>query len=341
MPLVIPIFIPHRGCPHDCLFCNQQKISGGERQSTCSGIPGRQIRETIREWLARSRGKDSVEVAFFGGSFTCLPRAEMELFLDIVQPFIAEGKVHSIRCSTRPDCVDNTVCSLLKDKGVKTVELGVQSLSEPVLRAARRGHTVADSVAAVRLLKYRGFVVGVQLMPGLPGETRSSFLQGVNRVIALQPDFVRLYPALVVKGAGLEPLFAQGRYQPLSLGAATVLTARCYEKFTDNGIPVVRMGLQPSKSLAENVVAGPYHPSFGELVRSRLLLREIKSQLSKLDPGEKLEIVLSHRDLSTAVGIKKMNIRKLDSLGYAGRYAFIVDKLRERGIVDYVVCNES
>ena len=175
-------------------------------------------------------------------------------------------------------------------------------------------------------------------MPGLPGETSGSFLHGIDEVIGLKPDFVRLYPALVVKDSGLEKLYHAGRYRPLSLKKAIALTARCYVKLTEAGIKVVRMGLQPSESLAASVVAGPYHPAFGELVQSRLWLKKMRARLVLLSPRERLLIHISPRDMSAVVGMKKQNTKRLDELGFSGRFTILPDKNMARGSIHYAVC---
>jgi histone acetyltransferase (RNA polymerase elongator complex component) len=180
--------------------------------------------------------------------------------------------------------------------------------------------------------------VGLQLMPGLPGETTGSFLKGIEEVIVLQPDFVRLYPALVVRESGLEKLYHAGSYRPLSLGRAIALTARCFQKLSDAGIKVVRMGLQPSASLEKSVVAGPYHPAFGELVQSRLWLKKIRAQLGLLSTEQKLLIHVSHRDMSAVVGMKKQNTKRLEELGFSGRFTILPDKNMARGNIHYAVC---
>lgn len=332
--LVIPIFIPHRGCPHDCLFCNQQKISGCERDETAQV----EVAGIIDEWLVRKRGCNRVEVAFFGGSFTCLPVEEQTELLSAVQPYIEKGKIDTIRLSTRPDCIDQAVCDVLKEFNVGVVELGAQSLCDKVLQKSLRGHTSEHVRNALRLLKESGIQVGLQLMPGLPGETSASFLRSIDEVNTLKPDFVRLYPALVVKDSGLEKLYRTKQYRPLSLNKAIVLTARCYQKLTEAGIEVVRMGLQPSESLEKSVVAGPYHPAFGELVQSRLWLKKIRARLVLLRPQQKLLIHISHRDMSAVVGMKKQNTNRLEELGYSGRFTILPDKNMARGSIHYAVC---
>ncbi len=334
MTLIIPVFIPHRGCPHDCLFCNQQKISGHDRDNL-DRVP---VAATIEEWLRRKGDRSQVQVAFFGGSFTCLPAEEQVSLLAAVRPYLQEKKVDTIRLSTRPDCIDPAVCRLLKDYNVGVVELGVQSFSDEVLQRSLRGHSVHDVRRAFQLLKEADFQVGLQLMPGLPGETSNSFDHGINEVIALKPDFVRIYPALVVKDSGLEQLYKAQRFRPLSLNKAIAISVRSYQKLTRAGIEVVRMGLQPSESLEKSVVAGPYHPAFGELVHSRLWLKKIRARLALLTPRQKLCIHISHRDMSAVVGMRQQNTKRLEELGFSGRFTILPDKNMARGSIHYAVC---
>jgi len=334
MLLVIPIFIPHRGCPHDCLFCNQQKISGYDRDSSAK-VSASVI---IDQWLERNKSRDKVQVAFFGGSFTCLPEGEQRELLSEAQSYIEDDKVDTIRISTRPDCINPAICDLLKEYNVGVVELGAQSMSDNVLLNSLRGHTSDHVRNALRLLRNFEIQIGLQLMPGLPGETSASFLRGIDEVITLKPDFVRLYPALVVKDSGLEKMHSTQLYRPLSLNKAIALTARCYQKLTEAGIEVVRMGLQPSESLEKSVIAGPYHPAFGELVQTRLWLKKIRAKLVQLGPQQKLQIHVSHRDISAVVGMKKRNTTRLGELGFLGRFKIFPDKNMPRGSIRYVVC---
>jgi len=334
MFLVIPIFIPHKGCPHHCLFCNQQKISGCQ-EAVADRLD---ISEIIDTWLARSPLKKKVQVAFYGGSFTCLPRREQMVMLAVVQPYLAAGKVDCIRLSTRPDCIDPEICQLLREFRVGVVELGVQSFNNDVLAENRRGHNADQCRTAFALLKASGMEVGLQLMPGLPGESTCSFLRGIDEVVRMRPDFVRLYPVLVVKESGLEEQYRQNLYQPQSLNQAIALTVRAYTKLQAAGIKVVRMGLQPSESLSKNFVAGPYHPAFGELVVSRLWLKRIRVRLAQLAPEEKLCLHISNRDHGAVVGMRKSNIRRLEQLGFSGRFTILPDKSMARGSIKYVVC---
>lgn len=334
MFLVIPVFIPHRGCPHQCLFCNQEKISG------CGGAGSDpvDVSAIIDLWLSRSPLKKNVQVAFYGGSFTCLPSIEQIALLRAVQPYLAAGRVDCIRFSTRPDCISSEICQLLQDFRVGVVELGVQSFNNEVLTKNRRGHDADQSRAAFSLLKAAGMEVGLQLMPGLPGESNNSFLRGIDEVVQMRPDFVRLYPVLVVRESGLAELYKQNLYKPQSLNQAIALVAKAYVKLQAAGIKVVRMGLQPSDSLRDNYIAGPYHPAFGELVVSRLWLQRIRARLAQLAPSENLCIHISHRDHGAVVGMKRSNIRRLEQLGFAGRFTILPNKSMARGSIEYVVC---
>lgn len=333
MPLVIPIFIRHRGCPHLCLFCNQYAIAGpGDDHLDRAGVGAE-----IGRWLARSPGHSEVRVAFYGGSFTCLPADEQDELLSGVEPFLLSGEVRAIHLSTRPDCIDPATCERLRGRGVDLVELGVQSFDDGVLRAARRGHDRAASLAAIAHLHQAGIAVGIQLLPGLPGESTGSFLAGIRTAIGLNPALVRLYPTLVLADSGLAAQYRQGEYVPLSLNRAIALCRRAREMFLEAAIPVVRMGLQPSQSLAEQVLAGPYHPSFGELVVSRSWFRQIRAYLGRLCAGQHLTIHLNHRDISAVVGMRKNNTKRLAELGFAGRYQLVAKQQQRRGSAAYVV----
>lgn len=299
-------------------------------------MDGAEVGRTIRTWLARSPGRREVQAAFFGGSFTCLPRDEQQELLLAVRPFLDSGEVDHIRLSTRPDCISGDICRFLAAHRVAIVELGVQSFDDQVLREARRGHTAGDSRRAVDLLQEAGLQVGMQLMPGLPGETSRSFLKGIAEAIRLAPAFVRLYPAVVLRNSGLAADTLAGRYRPLSLNRAVALTARAKEMLDAAGIPIVRMGLQASAELEKEILAGPYHPAFGELVLSRLWFRRIRRRLADLAAGEHLTIRISGRDRSAIIGRHRMNIRRLEVLGFAGRFT-LHDEQRERGTVEYAV----
>lgn len=291
----------------------------------------------VQEWLDRPHRPGEVQVAFYGGSFTCLPQGRQQELLEAVQPFLQTGEVQSLRLSTRPDCVDPEICAFLWKRGVRVVELGVQSLDDGVLEAAKRGHTADDCMEAAHLLREVGMELGVQLMPGLPLETTRSFLETVHKVIAMAPSFVRLYPALVLEQAELAVQYRLGLYRPLSLNRAVALTGRASALFESAGVRVVRMGLQPSASLERELVAGPYHPAFGELVRSRAWLRKLRGALAACPADRKLRVRISPRDQSAVVGMKRMNMRRLEQLGLAGRLELVTDGTLERGMWKYAV----
>lgn len=330
MPLVIPIFIPHEGCPHCCVFCNQRRISGFVDRPVGAG----DVQATIRTWLAREKtGGRQVQVAFYGGSFTGLPRARQQELLGAVASFIEQGRVQAVRLSTRPDYIDSEIVDFLLAHHVSIVELGVQSMDNGVLTASGRGHTVVDVEEAVAVLQGSGIELGIQLMLGLPGETRRILMQTVERIIALQPDFVRIYPVLVVKNSELATLYAQGKYQPISLDKAVVMAAWMKKRFDQSAIRVVRMGLQAGTELEESLVAGPWHPAFGELVNSRIMLRQTRKLLVGVKPNKKNKLFISPKDQSVFRGMKSQNIQRLQVLDLLNRFTLKTDSDQRRNTV--------
>ncbi len=209
-------------------------------------------------------------MAFYGGSFTGLDRNLQEYFLDAAYKFVTNGLIDSIRVSTRPDYITDDGLLLLKRYRVTTVELGVQSMVDDVLRLSGRGHTAEETVNAVMLLKKYGFNICLQLMPGLPGDTEETILYTASKIIELKPDFARIYPTLVVRNTPLEEMYLRGRYTPWSLADMADVCRKLISLFNERGIPVIRLGLPASEALKEAVVAGPYHPSFGGLVKNHM-----------------------------------------------------------------------
>lgn len=266
-PLIIPFFIPHAGCPHACLFCNQRLVSG-----TSQPLPDiAQIASTIKEWVQRSPDRPT-EVAFYGGSFTLLPLTLQEQLLEAVQPFYALKQVQGIRISTRPDALDNTVLRFLSAHQVTTVEIGVQSLDEQVLQDSGRGHSVSDSLLAIQRVRDAGFATGVQLLPGLPGDTEKKALDSLHGVLAAGAQFLRMYPAVVLQGTVLAELYQAGLYQPPDLDEGIRITARLLDAAVKAGIPVIRIGLQAEEGLTAEgaILAGCWHPALGQMVKSRI-----------------------------------------------------------------------
>lgn len=334
MSFVIPIFITHEGCPHQCLFCNQQSITGTTQATRAAG---ESVAKIIHQWLAWSTGKKRVQVAFYGGSYSCLPQKRQKELFAVVAPYLASGEVSSIRISTRPDCISDKECERLYDHGVRTVELGCQSMDDTVLALTRRGHSARQSVIAAEILREIGMELGVQMMVGLPGETTCSFLSGVRKVIDMEPDFVRLYPALVVEKTEMAGMFKCGEYKPLSMNRAVALTCRAYDMFVQAGIKVIRMGLQPSESLERTVVAGPYHPAFGELVMARSWFKRARRVLSDCPSGKTVTMTVSNRDLSSFIGLGRANMKRFDQLGLAQRLNLVTETKIERGTLRYAL----
>jgi histone acetyltransferase (RNA polymerase elongator complex component) len=304
--MIIPFFIPHLGCPHQCVFCNQKKITGQYKPLDASRLP-----QTISEYLKNDTSNTPAQIAFYGGSFTALPQDTQKSFLDAARPFIQSGQIKSIRLSTRPDCISREVLNLLSEYHVETIELGAQSMDDRVLTLSGRGHTEADTVNAITMLGEYSFTVGMQLMPGLPGDSARGFLNTVNKTIALKPDFVRLYPALVIKDTPLEDLYHSGRYAPLSFDEAVSLCKDALTRFEQKGIEVVRIGLQSTEELRKpgTIVAGPYHPSFRQHVESSIFLDKMRAVLAgKTFLGHKAVILVNPGDISASIGQKRSNI---------------------------------
>ncbi len=261
--LIIPIFIPFGGCTHQCVFCNQAGITGRDDLPSTSEIP-----VTIEEHLGTWRGTGRREVAFYGGSFTGLSEGAQRAYLEVVKPYLDDNRIDGIRLSTRPDYISPTSLALLKEYGVETVELGLQSMDDKVLKLSGRGHLASDTVSAVELLKSEGFTVGLQLMPGLPGDTAELAVKTAKEAIKLAPDFVRVYPTLVIKDTPLFKLYERGDYEPWELEDMVSVCKEILSLFKEAGIKVIRVGLQTTEELRRDFVAGPMHPSFRQLIES-------------------------------------------------------------------------
>ncbi len=304
---IIPIFIPHAGCPHQCVFCNQKTISGQQVASADA------VRQQIDRYLQWIKPDAANEAAFYGGSFTGLPAdLQTELFQP-VDKLLADGVIGSVRLSTRPDYIDSERLTLLKRHGVKTVELGVQSLDDKVLAAAERGHQASAVYEAVALLKQFGFSVGLQLMVGMPGQSFASLCDTIDQAISLKPDQARIYPLLVIKGTPLATAYASGTFKPLPMDDAIEQSAYAYRRLTQAGIKVIRVGLQADEELcsAGNIIAGPFHPAFGELVQSHLLYQDLTPKLQALlDAGaDQIRFSCPVQRQSQLRGLKNSNLQ--------------------------------
>ena len=309
-PFIIPIFLPHAGCPHRCVFCNQSLITGvNSRISTI------QVRSTVESFLKyKSARRGIVQIAFFGGNFLGIDIDEIKRMLSEAAVFVKAGRVNSIRFSTRPDTIDRERLDIIKNFPVSTVELGVQSMDDRVLMNTNRGHTSADTQKAVRRLKEFDYKICVQLMVGLPGDDHEGMLASARRVAELKPDFIRIYPTVVVAGSPLATLYKAGRYRPLPLKDAVTQVKELYRFFSLRNIQVIRMGLQATDDLEKGstILAGPYHPSFGHLVYSEIFLDMAMSAIKSAHPkGDSVGLHVHPRSVSKMRGLKNGNIKKL------------------------------
>lgn len=330
--LIIPIFITHQGCPHRCSFCNQVPVTGSAELHSHT-LSGAQVADEISTWLQRSKRSSITQVAFYGGSFTGLSENRQIELLEAVQPFIQKGLITSIRLSTRPDYITQQTPAFLKEYKVDTVEIGVQSLNQEVLDANFRGHTTKQVETSIHILKDANIKVGAQLLLGLPGDSSKSAIKSALLLAKLAPHFARLYPALVLKGSALAEMYNKGDYQPLSLNKTIALCSRLKTILEQNSIPVIRMGLQPSRELEANVIAGPYHPALGELVLSRTYFKTIRKKLT-IAPSIQ-QINASTRDQSIIWGQKKVSINRLNSLGLLKNVSFNFNHHIPRGTIEF------
>ncbi len=306
-PFILPIFLPYAGCRERCLFCNQRIMAA----ETLSPLAVRKrIASSIEKIETHQKNREK-QVAFYGGSFTAMERSDQISYLQEVQPFMSSNEIDSIRLSTRPDALDQKSLDFLASFGVKTVEIGAQSMDDHVLFLSDRGHTAADTVSAVRRLLDYGFEVGVQLMMGLPGDNFELFLHTLNRIGELRPHFLRIHPTLVLKGAPLELLWRTQRYSPLSLEEATQWLKVGLIKMERASIPVARLGLQPTEDLRDHVLAGPYHPAFRHLVESAIAFDMLDQLLKPCPENEGVLLVCHPREMSNLRGQRNENIRKL------------------------------
>ncbi|HZK43259.1 MAG TPA: radical SAM protein [Syntrophomonadaceae bacterium] len=308
----IPIFIPHLGCPFDCIFCNQKKIS-----STINPPEPSDVGEIIERHLKTIAVDSEIEVAFFGGSFTAIDEDLQIAYLEAVKPYLKSGDISSIRISTRPDFIDKSILELLNQYGVKTIELGVQSLSDEVLKKSCRAYKKDDVFKAVHLIKAHNFNLGIQLMIGLPGDNYELDMLTTKETITLLPDMVRIYPTLVIRDTDLAMTYDKGLYEPLSLDEAVTITKHMYLQFRVYDINVIRMGLYPSEDLLsdDTLIAGPFHSAFGELVMQEIFYDQaewlVESVKDKAHFTNRLYLYVNPRDISKMIGNKKQNISKL------------------------------
>ena len=311
---IIPIFVPHLGCPNACVFCNQTKISGEKRQVTA-----KDVKETIEYYLSNFKTEDNyVEVAFFGGSFTAIDIEKQKELLEAAYEYIKNGKVKSIRISTRPDAINKDILKMLKKYKVKTIELGVQSANNYILKISKRGHTFEDVKKASKLIRWHGFILGHQMMVGLPESTKLDEINTAKALIKLKPKIVRIYPVLVIKQTELEEMTKKDEYTPLTVVQAVERCKDVATLFNKKKIKIIRIGLQNTDEITDpnnensQVVAGPYHPAFRQLVESAMWYDAIVAKIKKFNTKVKLvEIRANPEDVNNIIGHKRENVLKL------------------------------
>lgn len=311
---IIPIFVPHLGCPNNCTFCNQKRISGQTKMVTAQDV-----KDTIDFFLKHFRDDYKyVEVAFFGGSFTAIDEKTQVELLEAVQEYIQNKKVNSIRISTRPDCIDKEILKRMKKYHVKTIELGVQSTNNYILKRCKRGHTYEDTKKASKLIRRHGFILGHQMMVGLPESTKQDEINTAKELIRLKPKIVRIYPVLVIKDTELADEYERGDYTPLTVGQAVERCKDIVDLFNRNKINVIRVGLQNTEEITDpgteksSVIAGPYHPAFRQLVESSMWYDSIVNKIKKVNAKvKKVKIIANDVNVNNIIGHKKENIEKL------------------------------
>ncbi len=324
----LSIFVPHEGCPNQCSFCDQKKISGTQDVPTTE-----YVRRLCDKFLPTDKTEgESYEIAFFGGSFTAINRYYMVELLQAAYPFVKDGRAAGIRISTRPDAIDRERLDILKSFGVTAIELGAQSMQDNVLAVNRRGHSVRDVYTASRLIKEYGFSLGLQMMPGLYGcENYMDYaVDTAKKFIEIGPDTVRIYPTLILKDTLLETFYQKGIYTPLTVEEAVDICAVLVKMFNKENINIIKLGLHADTSLEKGLVAGPYHPAIKELVFNKMYYDKLKTDFENLPTGE-YTLAVNPRRRSRVIGQKKANILKLAQLGYT------VNVVNNDGVAEYEI----
>lgn len=306
---IIPVFVPHLGCPNDCVFCNQRRISGHIEPATAQTV-----KNAIEEAAALTPSGTKRQLAFYGGSFTAIPEVQQLELFEAAQPYLAEGVISSVRLSTRPDAIDAAVLKRLKKYGVAVVELGAQSMCDRVLELSGRGHDSAAVENASKLIKAAGLDLILQMMTGLPGDTDESCIESAKKIIALEPDGVRIYPTVIVRDTVLCDMWRTGTYREHTVEDAVRICAKIVPLFNEAGIPIIRMGLNPTEELSGgDALGGAYHPALGELVFSRIMLQKARELLAEVKPESRVVLGVSRSDVSKMIGQHRCNVKALMS----------------------------
>lgn len=318
---IIPIFVPHEGCPHDCVFCNQGKITGenkeiilGPKYKQENKVDSSFVRDTIEEYIKTIGDGDRIlEVSFFGGTFTAIDINKQRELLEVAKEYKDKNIIDYIRLSTRPDYIDEFILDHLKSYKVDIIELGVQSLDEEVLHKSGRGHGEIEVLKASKLIKEYGFTLGHQIMIGLPGDNFKKDIKTAEESIKMKPDICRIYPALTVKNTPMEDMYLEGSYTPYTLEEAVSISAKIYKMYKEHNIQVIRIGLQPTDNIAlgKDILAGPFHPAFRELVESKIINENIQDILK--DKSGDVFIKISNKSVSKLYADKKRYFNELKS----------------------------
>ena len=312
--LIVPIFLPQRGCPHQCIFCNQITITG-----VYPKLPLREeLRSQAEQFLTYQKCRPNrIQIAIFGGNFLGLPHDDILTLLTEATHLLKAWPDSGIRFSTRPDTITTEQLEFIREFPVQTVEIGAQSMNDFVLARSKRGHTAKDTARAVALLKQHSYEVGIQMMTGLPADTPAGALETGRRIVALAPAFVRIYPVLVLKNSPLAKQFQNGQYTPPSLEESVTLVKQLWQLFNQNKITVIRMGLQVSATLIRKgeILAGPFHPAFGHLVYEAFFFDKAATVIKAAFPdmqsmGDTIALSVHPRDVSKLRGLNNRNIRR-------------------------------
>lgn len=297
----ISIFVAHVGCPNMCSFCNQHTISGSQKAPSAE-----EVRTVCAQALSEIKNPENAEIAFFGGSFTAIPREYMSELLRTAYEFVGEGKFHGIRISTRPDFITPEILEILKNYGVTAIELGAQSMNDRVLEMNNRGHTAQDVFNASRLIRQYGFELGLQMMVGLYGSTPETENETMNKIIEIKPNTVRIYPVVILEHTRLAELLKSGEYKPFAFDYVVEFSAACIMNFESNNIKVIKCGLHASEFVENDKVGGFYHPAFRELCDG-IIYRNKISEITGNNSGKYI-FKINDKCISKAMGHKKSNI---------------------------------
>ncbi len=319
---IIPIFIPHEGCPNDCVFCNQKIITARSKPVTAGDV--KNIIETYLPTL-QNRGLEVIEVAFFGGSFTGIPIEKQSEYLKIAYEYKEKGLIDKIHLSTRPDYISNEILDNLKKYKVDVIELGVQSFDQDVLNLSKRGHTVEDVYLACDLIKKFDFTLGIQLMIGLPGDTFEKSIESAKKAALIKPKLARLYPTVILENTELAKMYKDGRYPGLTEDEAVKTCAEMYKILYDADINIMRVGLKSTDLVTNNSdLGGNYHPAFRQLVEGEIAKDAIEKELLKIS-NNNISFVSNSKSFSNMIGHKSVNKKYFESKYPDIHINFIID----------------